>query len=319
MKVSVFGGSGFVGDYIINELIENNLTPYVLVRLGNESKITKYKQCKIITGDIDNDTAIEQTMMNTEAVIYNIGIIREFKSSPSLSISVHNDITFEKLHYEGLKRCVDQAKKLNIKRFVLMSANGVKKNGTGYQSTKFRAEEYLKKSGLDWTIFQPSLIFGDSSGKQEFCKQLKKDMLSLPFPAPLFHEGFLPFNAGQFKMSPVHVKDVAKCFVNSLAEKKSFGKIFPLGGKEMSWKSIIKNIAIASDKEDKMFIPAPVLPIKIAASLLDRFGWFPISKDQLTMLLEGNTCDGSEAYELFNIKEPIEFNLDSLEYLSNEK
>ena len=42
MKVSVFGGSGFVGDYIINELIENNLTPYVLVRLGNESKITKY-------------------------------------------------------------------------------------------------------------------------------------------------------------------------------------------------------------------------------------------------------------------------------------
>tara|TARA_B100001175_G_scaffold33351_1_gene24301 strand:- start:1206 stop:2165 length:960 start_codon:yes stop_codon:yes gene_type:complete len=319
MKVSVFGGSGFVGDYIINELIENDITPYALVRLGNESKITKYEKCKIVTGDIDNDTAVEQTMMNAEAVIYNIGIIREFKSSPSLSVLVHDDITFEKLHYEGLKKCVDQAKKLNIKRFILMSANGVKENGTGYQSTKYRAEEYLKNSGLDWTIFRPSLIFGDSSGKQEFCKQLKKDMLSLPLPAPLFHKGFLPFNAGTFKMSPVHVEDVAKCFVNSLSEKQSIGKTFPLGGKEMTWKEITKNIAIASDREDKIFIPAPVLPVKIVASLFDRFSWFPISKDQLTMLLEGNVCDGSEAYSLFNIKEPIEFNLDSLTYLSDEK
>lgn len=319
MKVSVFGGSGFVGDYIISELIKNNLTPYVLVRLGNESKITEYKKCNIVTGDIDNGTAVEQTMMNTEAIIYNIGIIREFKSSPSLSVPVHDEVTFEKLHFEGLKKCVDQAKKLNIKRFILMSANGVKEDGTGYQSTKFRAEEYLKSSGLDYTIFQPSLIFGNSFGKQEFCKQLKNDMLSLPIPAPLFHQGFLPFNAGNFKMSPVHVEDVAKCFVNSLKEKKSFGKTFSLGGKELTWKQITKTIAIASDKEDKMFIPAPVLPVKIIASFFDRFSWFPIAKDQLTMLLEGNTCDGSEAFELFHVKEPKEFNIDSLDYLSNEK
>ena len=319
MKVSVFGGSGFVGDYIISELVKNNINPYVLVRLGNESKITENRKCNIITGDIDNGTAVEQTMMNTEAVIYNIGIIREFKSSPSLSISVHNEITFEKLHYEGLKKCVDQAKKLNIKRFILMSANGVKENGTGYQSTKYRAEEYLKNSGLDYTIFQPSLIFGDSSDKIEFCKQLKNDMLSLPVPAPLFHKGFLPLKAGSFKMSPVHVKDVAKCFVAALKEQKSVGKTYPLGGDELTWKEITKTIAIASDKEDKMFIPAPVLPVKIVASLFDRFPWFPIAKDQLTMLLEGNTCDGTEAFNLFNVKEPIKFNIDTLDYLSNEK
>ena len=318
MKVAVFGASGFVGEYITEELLNNKFSPYILLRYGSESKIKRYGECKIITGNIDNDTAIEQTMMNTEAVIYNIGIIREFKSSPSLSILTHEEITFEKLHFEGLKKCVDQAKKLNIKRFILMSANGVKENGTGYQSTKYRAEQYLKDSGLDWTIFQPSLIFGNSEGKQEFCKQLKKDMLSLPFPAPLFHEGFMPFNAGSFKMSPVHVTDVAKAFVKSLKETKSIGKIFPLGGKELTWKEIIKLISIASDKEDKMFIPAPVLPIKMVATILDRFPWFPIAKDQLTMLLEGNTCDGSQAFELFNIKNPIEFNLDSLSYLSDE-
>ena len=83
MKVSIFGGSGFVGEYIIEELLNSNYSPYILLRYGSELKIKRYSECKIITGNIDNDTAIEQTMMNTEAVIYNIGIIREFKSSPS--------------------------------------------------------------------------------------------------------------------------------------------------------------------------------------------------------------------------------------------
>ena len=138
MKVAVFGGSGFVGDYIINELLNQKIKPYVLVRNGSKSKLSRYDECKIITGELDNPTAVEQTIMNTEAVIYNVGIIREFKSSPSLSILVHNEVTFEKLHFEGLKKCVDQAKKLNVKRFILMSANGVKKDGTGYQSTKYR-------------------------------------------------------------------------------------------------------------------------------------------------------------------------------------
>ena len=120
-------------------------------------------------------------------------------------------------------------------------------------------------------------------------------------------------------MSPVHVKDVAKCFVAALKEQKSIGKTFPLGGDELTWKEITKTIAIASDKEDKTFIPAPVLPVKIVASLFDRFPWFPIAKDQLTMLLEGNTCDGTEAFNLFNVKEPIKFNIDTLDYLYNEK
>ena len=309
MKVAIFGGSGFVGEYIINELLDNKHVPYVLLRYKSESKISRHKECQLITGDLDNPTAIEQTMMNAEVVIYNIGIIREFKSS---------GMSFKKLHLEGLIKCVKQAKKLNIKRFILMSANGVKENGTGYQTTKFHAENHLKESGLDWTIFRPSLIFGNSRGKQEFCKQLKQDMLSLPFPAPLFHKGFLPFKAGAFKMSPVHVEDVARIFVKSLSNKDSIGKTFDLGGEDLTWKEITKLIAIASDKETKIFIPAPVLPVKIIAGLLDRFSAFPIAKDQLIMLLEGNTCDGTEAFDFFDIKEPTKFNLESLNYLKND-
>ena len=308
MKVSIFGGSGFVGDYLINELLEQNHEVYTLVRLGNKLKISNHHKVNLITGEIDNPTAMEQTMMNTETIIYNIGIIREFKSW---------DITFEKLHFLFLKRCVDMAKKLNIKRFILMSANGVKENGTGYQSTKYRAEEYLKSSGLDWTIFRPSLIFGNSHGKQEFCKQLRDDMLSLPIPGPLFFEGINIFSAGNFKMSPVHVKDVVKILVKSLLMPETIGQTYKLGGDNLNWKSILKTIANSSNKEGKMFIPTPVFIIKIAANLFGSL--LPVSKEQITMLIEGNTCDSTEVFELFKIESPIQFNKENLSYLYDKK
>ena len=308
MKVAVFGGSGFVGEYIINELLNSNFKPYILLRYGSQSKVTRNKECKVITGDIDNKTAIEQTIMNVEAVIYNIGIIREFKS---------HDITFEKLHYEGLINCIEQAKKLNVKRFILMSANGVKKEGTEYQKTKFKAETYLKESGLDWTIFRPSLIFGDPNGKIEFCTQLKKDMLSLPFPAPLFYNDFFPFNPGNFKMSPIQVGDVAKVFVKALTKEETIHQTYKLGGENFTWKEIIKMISIASGNEEKLFIPVPVFSVKIIAKLFDRFSWFPISEEQIVMLVEGNICDSTKNFELFGIKKPKEFNLESLEYLKD--
>ena len=307
MKISIFGGTGFVGEYIIKELINAKNKPYALVRYGNCSKFLNKEKINIITGDLSNPTAIEQTIMNTEAVIYNVGIIREFKSS---------GISFENLHFESLKKVVDITKKLNVKRFILMSANGVKEDGTGYQKTKYKAEQYLKESGLDWTIFRPSLIFGDSDGKQEFCKQLKKDMLSLPLPAPLFYKGVSPFKAGSFEMSPIHVRDIASIFVKSISMKNTIGKIYELGGAKKTWKKIIKEISIASGK-NKLCIPVPVLPIKILASIFDRFSCFPVSEDQLTMLLEGNICDSSKAFEFFDIS-PIRFNQENLKYLNNE-
>ena len=56
------------------------------------------------------------------------------------------------------------------------------------------------------------------------------------------------------------------------------------------------------------------IPIKIIAFFLEKFKWFPITRGQLTMLLEGNTCDSKKIFEQFNI-EPIKFNTESLSYL----
>ncbi len=194
MKVALFGGTGFVGTHITEELINNHHDPVLLVRPGSENKVYLPDKCHVNIGDITDFESIEQTINNTDAVIYNIGIIRQFPKK---------GVTFEELHFEGARHCMEAAERLGVKRFILMSANGVKYDGTGYQSTKFLAEQYLKNTELEWTIFRPSLIFGDPKGKQEFCSQLRDNMLSLPLPAPLFFEGLIPWTAGQF-LSLIH-------------------------------------------------------------------------------------------------------------------
>ena len=306
MKVAVFGATGFVGQYIIDELLSSNMQPRVLVRSGSESKCPS--KCEIVSGSIDKIESIKDTMKDVGAVIYNIGIIREFPK---------RGVTYEGLHFQGVKKCIDVANNFGIKRFLLMSANGVKLDGTGYQKTKWQAEELLKKSGLDWTIFRPSLIFGNPNGegRPEFCTQLRDDMLSLPIPAPLFYTGLLPFNAGSFSLSPIHASNVAKFFVKSITKSDGIGKIYNLGGeKSYTWKEIIHTIALASGKLTWK-IPAPIFAIKSISLLLDRFEWFPVTRDQITMLIEGNVVNENYFSE-FEI-DPISFEEKNLTYLKD--
>ena len=308
MKVALFGGTGFVGSYIIDELLKNGHEPVVLVREGSESKLNNSENCRIISGDVTDVKSIKNTIEGSDVVIYSIGIIREFP---------RKGVTFEKLHFQAAKECIDVAKSLGVKRFIMMSANGVKVDGTGYQKTKYLAEEYLKFSDINWTIFRPSLIFGDPRGgdRPEFCSQLKKDMLSLPFPAPNFHPGLNPLNAGKFAMSPIHIKNVAEFFVKSIELKESIKKTYLLGGEAYYWKDIISTIAKSYGKK-KWSVPAPAIGVQIMAAFLGRFSWFPITKDQITMLLEGNVCDSKEFYDSFEI-ERIPFNTETLSYLNN--
>ena len=306
MKIAVFGGTGFVGSYIIDNLIENQFTPRILVRENSKKKIISAEKCEIVIGDIFDEEAIREVINGVDAVIYTIGLIREF---PSLGI------TFEKLHFEGAVKCMDLSSEAGVKRFILMSANGVCPDGTGYQKTKWMSEQYLKNTDLDWTIFRPSTIFGDprGNGRPEFFTQLKSDLIDLPLPAPLFHQGLLPFNAGNFLMSPIHVKDVAQFFVKSIKEEKYSGQVFELGNENHTWKEMLKMLTTSLNK-NKLMIPAPIGPIMAVASVLDRFSWFPATKDQLTMLAEGNTCDSSKLFADFEI-EPTPLNPDNLSYL----
>ena len=305
MKVAVFGGTGFVGSHLVDHLLAAGHTPRVLVRPGSERKLQQPERCELVAGDIDQPDAVAESLRGAQAAIYNIGLIREFPA---------RGITWEAMHFAGARAAMDAAVRTGVRRFVLMSANGVKPEGTGYQSTKYRAERYLAASGLDWTVFRPSVVFGDPRGRMEFCTQLRDEMILKPIPAPLFHTGLWPGGAGRFRMSPVAIADVAEAFVRSLGEPASHGRIFPLGGPEaLEWREILGIIAAASGRK-KLMMPAPVGPVRAVAALFDRFEWFPVTRPQLQMLLEGNACDGHEAWKLFGIK-PTHFGPAALGYL----
>ncbi len=308
MKVTVFGGTGYVGGYLIDELLDKGHHPVLLVRHGGRHKVRHRERCTLIDGDIASPDTIRTALSGADAVIYNIGILREFPSS---------GVTYEALHFEGARRAMDAAEEVGVRRFLLMSANGVKADGTGYQLSKYMAEQYLKTTALDWTVFRPSVLFGEPRGRMEFATQLYRDIVRSPLPAPLFYEGLLPVNAGEFRMSPVYVKDVASVFVQALDMPETAGHIFALcGPASLSWKEILKTIADAVGITKRGF-PAPVLLLKGLAAALDQFAFFPITRDQLTMLMEGNTCDGHNAFQTFDL-EPAPFDTARLSYLQGK-
>ena len=308
MKVTVFGGTGYVGSYLIDELLDKGHHPVLLVRPESRHKVRQHDRCTLVDDDIASPDSIQAALSGADAAIYNIGILREFPSS---------NVTYEALHLEGAKRAMDAAEEAGVHRFLLMSANGVKADGTGYQRTKYMAEQYLKTTGMDWTVFRPSVLFGEPRGRMEFATQLYRDIVCSPLPAPLFYEGLLPLNAGEFRMSPVHVKDVASVFVQALEMPETAGQIFALCGPlSLSWKEILKTIAAAAGTT-KRALTAPVLLLKGLATALDQYAFFPVTRDQLTMLMEGNTCDGDDAFQRFDL-EPAPFDTTRLSYLRRD-
>jgi NADH dehydrogenase len=245
-----------------------------LVRNGSEEKVQDATRVQIVPGDIASKASLRELIKGCDAVIYNVGILRE---------SPRQGVTFEATQYEGVVNAVDAALDVRVRRFLLMSANGVKVPGTTYQETKFRAEEYALRSGLDVTVFRPSVIFGDPHGKMEFATQLFREMVRPPVPAVSFFSGRDP-KQGAVVMSPVHITDVAAAFLVALENVDSIGKIYALGGPEtLTWKQMISRIAAATGRR-KWFVPMPIGLMRVGATLFDWLPFFPVTRDQLTML-----------------------------------
>ena len=305
MKIALFGGTGFVGGYLVNALLAAGHEPSVLIRPGSENKLANRDKCCVTAGDISSDNAIETTLDGCDAFIYNIGILKAFPKK---------GVTFEKLHFDGVRRVANMAQELNVRRALLMSANGVKSPGTPYQDTKFRAEEFVKQSGLEWTIFRPSVIFGDSNGLQEITNQLYRELVKPPIPAVAFHTGWSPKGNGVV-MSPVHIQDVADAFIGSLSDADTIGKTYVLGGPDvLTWEEMVQRVATAVGRR-KWMLPMPVGLMRFGATLFDWLPFFPATRDQLTMLAEGNVADSADLETLIN-RAPTAFVPGNLSYLS---
>ena len=303
-RVAVFGGTGFVGAYVVEALLDAGFEPALLVREGSEGKVVASERCRIVSGDITMPAAVNATLEGAQAAIYLIGILKPHAS---------RGITFEEIHYSGAVRAAEATRAVGARRFILMSANGVTTQSTPYQQTKMRAEEYAAESRLRFTIFRPSVIFGDPRGRMEIATQLYRQMIRPPLPAVGFFSGWRPSN-GPVLMSPVHVEDVACAFVRAIDDASTEQRRIALGGPEvLSWTEMLRRIAAAAGKQ-KLVVPMPIPAMKLAAAMLDWLPFFPVTRDQLTMLAEGNTANPDQLAALID-REPRRFSTENLAYL----
>jgi uncharacterized protein YbjT (DUF2867 family) len=289
LNIAVTGATGYVGHHVVRELLERGHSITAISRGGAKSStasgktLPTFEGVKYIGGDVATGRNLSEAFAGADVVVHLVGIIAE-----------HRDQTFANVHVSGTKNVLEAAKKAGVKRYLHMSALGAKANAaSGYSSSKFAAEELVRASGLEYTIFRPSLIFGE--GDDFFGRVLKNLVSSAPI-VPQIGDGSFPFR-------PVWVGDVAKCFAQSLDIPATVGQVYDVvGGKEFSFKELL-HLEMKALGIKKPLVPAPIFLMDIAVPLMQILGSLaPITTHQYAMLKAGNTADPAPVNAMFKLE-----------------
>ncbi|MFN3265302.1 MAG: complex I NDUFA9 subunit family protein [Deinococcales bacterium] len=288
-KITVTGATGYVGHHVVRELLERGHQVSAVSRSGAKSStasgktLATFESVNYIGGDVVTGRNLDQAFAGAEVVIHLVGIIAE-----------HRDQTFQNVHINGTKNVLEAAKKAGVKRYLHMSALGAQANAaSGYSSSKFAAEELVRASGLDYTIFRPSLIFGE--GDDFFGRVLKNLVSSAPI-VPQIGDGSFPFR-------PVWVGDVAKCFAQSLDIPATIGQVYNVvGAQEFSFRELLL-LEMKALGIKKPLVPAPIFLMDIAVPMMQILGSLaPITTHQYAMLKAGNTADPAPVNAVFKLE-----------------
>src|SRR5580698_3750127 len=148
MRVFLTGASGFVGREVFRQLRAAGHSVRVLSRRPQSDRALADREVR--PGDVTDAASFAGGMAGMDAVVHLVGIINEIGAN-----------TFENVHTRGTEILLAAAREAGVKRFVHMSALGTRPNAASrYHKSKWAAEELVRNSGLDWTIFRPSIIYG---------------------------------------------------------------------------------------------------------------------------------------------------------------
>lgn len=298
----VTGATGFVGRYVVRELLARGLKPVCVVRspgrLFGQHRDVDPERLTAITGSLSHHSALQQAADLSQATIHLVGIILERRLRGQ---------TFQRVHVGGTRNVLTAVQRAGIRRYVHMSALGTRPDAdSAYQRTKWAAEELVRGSNLDWTIFRPSLIHGPDG---EFMRLMRRFVCGWVPPVMPY------FGTGQAKVAPVSVKDVATCIVEALSRPQAVGKIVPMGGaRAYTWVELYNAcralIPGARHWKPLASLPVPVAkaaallsapPMAIAELLIPSLGLLRFDRGQVSMAQEDSVCDPSVAKRLFGI------------------
>ncbi|MCH8054208.1 MAG: NAD(P)H-binding protein [Planctomycetes bacterium] len=181
-RVLLTGATGFVGGYVLKKLLSSGYVPVCVVRDPDKfaARTELYPGAEIVSvrGDVTSPAAVQKAARQCSQAIHLVGIIME-----------RGENTFGRVHYEGTKNVVQACKDAGIKRLVHMSALGTRPDAVSkYHQSKHMAEQCVMQSGLDWTIFRPSLIHGPEGELMQLLKTFACSAV-LPPVMPYFGKG----------------------------------------------------------------------------------------------------------------------------------
>jgi uncharacterized protein YbjT (DUF2867 family) len=276
MKViSIFGGTGFIGTELINQLAKIPVEIHVFTRKKNKANHLKHlRRVKII--EFSSNFFLSDDLKGTDVLINLVGILHEKKG-----------IKFSMAHEDFITKLITCCLKQNIKRLIHLSALGAsKKSLSRYLYSKYKTELVIinKFKGHDWTILRPSIVFGY---KDKFINLFKSLVRFLPVI-------FLVSPKSEFQ--PIYVGDLVDIIIKSIGDKKTYKKGFNLGGpKKLTFYEIIKLIA-KCDKKYNIVIGLNKTMSYVFVRLLMLSPVKIITTDNLKSMETSNTVTVNDSY-----------------------
>jgi NADH dehydrogenase len=274
--IVILGGAGFVGHHLVARLAADGRRVTVVTRRReNAQRLILLPTVDVVEGDVYDDAFLARVMLRQQAVINLIGILHGDRAAPYGK-------AFARAHVEVVERITKAAHSSGVTRLLQMSGLGAAKDGPSMMTrSKFDGEQVALNSGLDATVFRPSVIFGEGDSFLTMFASLQK---------------FLPVMAvgrAGTRFEPVFVGDVVNAMFNALDADASFGQTYELVGPRVySLKEIVTLAGVASGHAR----PVIALPDGLAylqASIFEMLPGGPLlSRDNLDSMQKDNIASG---------------------------
>lgn len=239
----LIGGSGFVGKAISQQLQRKGYSVLIPSRRYSAMRdLRLLPSVTLVEADVNQPGTISRLCEDLKpqgAVINLVGVLQDRNAKPY-------GPGFRSAHVELPRLIIEAMKARQLKRYIHMSALGADSNGPSmYQRSKGDGENSVRASGLDWTIFRPSVIFGEEDQFINTFANLAKIFPIIP----------LAFANAQFQ--PVAVRDVAAAFVMALDNPDTIGETYDLVGPQVFTMKQLVEIAAQKARKSPMIFSLP--------------------------------------------------------------